>query len=403
MATERVSSRSSTERTAMRPAEVDAPIAPKRYSARELMAQPALIVWCLYLILTPFYVIASGLPQPGDALVFVLVPLALARWDGKLDRETMRPLRALMWFTGWVFLVNFVWACVQWKWSNPKDFVIHPFFYAYNVAVLFSAVILAKREPGRFLRLTVDVCFFLVMFQVAASFFYRTELYRGTLFFNSPNQLGYYALLSACLFAMTQRPLGLGRLWAGVGVSSCAYLAVLSSSRSALAGILILLLLLLFANPKAIIAGALVAIGLTMIGGPIADALEFSQRRAVENRNPDVSFAEERGYERIWEFPEYLLTGAGEGDYQRFAKPGQHARELHSSIGSVLFGYGVIGFMMFMTFAIRSVRGSVRRTSLMLAPVVTYTIAHQGLRFTMFWVVIGVFLVLKQINPRRPR
>jgi len=376
------------------------PPPPIRYTARELVRQPALIVWCLYLILTPFYVIASGLPQPGDALVFLLVPMALAGWDGRIDKPTMRPLRALLWFLGWVFLVNFAWACIQWKWTNPKDFVIHPFFYAYNIAVLFAAVIMAKREPGRFLRLTVEVSFYMVVFQVVASFFYRTDLYRGTLFFNSPNQLGYYALLSACLFAMTQKPLGLGRLWAGIGVSSCAYLAVLSSSRAALAGILILLLFLVFANPKAIIAGALVAVGLTMIGGPISDALEFSQHRATENRAPNVSFSEERGYERIWMNPEYLLTGAGEGDYQRFARPDQSAREIHSSLGAVLFGYGVIGLMLFMAFALRLVKGSARRTALMLAPIVPYTIAHQGLRFTMFWVVLGAFLILKQMHTR---
>jgi len=374
--------------------------APVRYSARELSRQPALVIWSLYLILTPFYIIDSGLPQPGDALVFLLVPLAFVGWNGRLDRPTSHALKALMWFTGWVFLVNIGWAVVQWNWANPKNFVIHPLFYAYNAAVLVAALVMARREPGRFLRLTVDVCFGMVMFQVAASFVYRTADYRGALFFNSPNQLGFYALLCACLFAMTQKPLGLSRLWAGVGVSSCAYLAVLSSSRASLAGILVLLLLLLFANPKAIIAGSLVAIGLTMIGGPISDALEFSQRRATVDRHPDVSFAEERGYERIWHHPEYLLTGAGEGDYQRFARPGQVARELHSSFGTIVFSYGVIGVGLFLAFAVRAVRGSPLRTSLMLAPAVTYTIAHQGLRFTMFWVVIAAFMILKQLNAK---
>ncbi|MBL0218869.1 MAG: hypothetical protein IPQ07_33970 [Myxococcales bacterium] len=375
---------------------------PARFRLAELFAQPGLVVWCLYLILTPFYVVDSGLPQPGDALVFPLLPLALSRWDGKLDRTTSKMLRALLWFTIWVFVVNYAWAFIQWKWTKPEDFIIHPLFYAYNAAVLLAALILAKREPARFLRLTFDVMFWMIMFQVVASFFYRTDLYRGTLFFNSPNQLGYYSLLAACLFAMIQQPLGLSRLQASVGVTGCAYLAVLSSSRASLAGILILLLVLLVSNPRAIIAGSLLAFGLTFLGGPLSDAMEFTQYRALENREPEVSFAEERGYDRIWQSPEYLLTGAGEGDYARFGNPNQPAREIHSSLGTVVFGYGIVGVILFGLFAVRLVRGGALRTTIILIPATIYTVAHQGLRFTMFWVVIAVFVVLKQIEGRRP-
>lgn len=375
---------------------------PARYRLVELFAQPGLVVWCLYLILTPFYVVDSGLPQPGDALVFPLLPLALARWDGKLDRATSRMLRALLWFTIWVFVVNYAWAFIEWKLTKPEDFLIHPLFYAYNAAVLLAALVLAKREPARFLRLTFDVMFWMIMFQVVASFFYRTDLYRGTLFFNSPNQLGYYSLLAACLFAMIQQPLGLSRLQASIGVTGCAYLAVLSSSRASLAGILILLLVLLVSNPRAVIAGSLVALGLTFLGGPLTDAMEFTQYRALANREPEVSFAVERGYNRIWESPEYLLTGAGEGDYERFGTPDQHAREIHSSLGTVVFGYGIVGVILFGLFAVRLIRGGMLRTTVILIPATIYTIAHQGLRFTMFWVVIAVFVVLKQVEGRRP-
>jgi hypothetical protein len=242
----------------------------------------------------------------------------------------------------------------------------------------------------------------MVLFQVVASFFYRADLYRGTLFFNSPNQLGYYCLLAAVLFAMTQQPLGLSRVRAALGVTGCAYLAVLSASRASLAGILVLLLVLVFSNPRAVLIGSLLAIALTMVGGPLSDALETSQRRTLVDRAPDVGFAEERGYERIWQYPEYLLLGAGEGDYARFAKEGQSPREIHSSLGTVVFGYGVIGVYLFMLFAVRMVRGGTLRTSIMMIPAVTYTIAHQGLRFTSFWVVVAAYIMLKQVAAKEP-
>lgn len=387
----------------MRRAEKTAPIVPPRaYKLAELLGNPGLLVWCLTLLLTPFYVVSSGLPQPGDGLVIFLFPLALTRWDGKFDKPTGRMLRALIWFTAWVVVVNVAWAFVQWSWANPKNFLMAPLFYIYNLAVLVSALILARPDPARFIRLTVDVTLLTVLFQVVASFFYRTDLYRGTLFFNSPNQLGYYCLLAAVLFAMTQQSLGLSRVRAALGVTGCAYLAVLSSSRASLAGILVLLLVLVFANPRAVIIGSLLAVALTMLGGPLADALEASQSRTLDDRHAEMGFAEERGYDRIWLYPEYLLTGAGEGDYARFVPEGEAPREIHSSLGTVVFAYGVVGVLLFGMFAFYMARGGSLRSSIMMIPALTYTVAHQGLRFTTFWVVVGAYVMLKQVAARAP-
>ncbi len=362
----------------------------------DVFKDPAMMVWCLYQILTPFYVIKSGLPQPGDWLVLLLFPLALSRWNGRFDRPTIQTLRPLLWFTMWVAVVNYGWSLVMWRWGNPKDFILHPFFYAFNFAILFSALVFAKRDPRWFLRVTVDVNFAMVMFQVVASFFYRTQDFRGQLFFNSPNQLGYYALLAACLFAMTQRQLGIGRLRASLGIVGCAYLAVLSSSRASLIGIALLFVILVFSSPRTIILGGLVALGLTSLGGPIKDAIDTAEYRALKQRH-DATFAEERGNDRLWDYPEHLLIGAGEGAYERFANPGQVARELHSSFGSIVFSYGIVGVALFLMFGWHLIRGTPPRTTIILVPALAYTVAHQGLRFTMFWVVIAAFMVLKML------
>src|SRR5437867_1213922 len=93
---------------------------------------PAFVVWSLFLLLIPVYILANGLPQPSDALIVLLVPMVLAGWDGRLDREHARIFRALLWFTLWVFLVNYGWAAVLGRWGRLKDFVIHPFFYLFN-------------------------------------------------------------------------------------------------------------------------------------------------------------------------------------------------------------------------------------------------------------------------------
>jgi hypothetical protein len=366
-----------------------------RSHAQELARNPAMVVWVLFLLTSPLYVVPSGLPQPGDWLVILMVPVTLLGWSGSLDRERAGMVRALMWFTVWIFVVNYAWALILGRWRTPKDFVIHPFFYLFNSFVFLCALVLARKNRERFLAITVDVVFLTIIVQVAASFFFSITL-RGSVFFNSPNQLGYYSLLSACLFAMAQRPLGMSRLKGAVGITLCAYLAALSASRSSVAGILVLLVVLLFSNPRTIIAACIAAVALVSIGGPVANAIESSQQRVMENRNPTTTFAQERGYERIWRRPEYLVTGAGEGAYERFVfHKHDTAREVHSSFGSVLFGYGLIGLGLFAVFGVRVVRKAPWRVTAMLVPALIYTIAHQGLRFTMFWVVLAAFVVLK--------
>ena len=359
-----------------------------------VLRSPAYLVWALFVLLGPLYVVTSGLPQPGDALIFLVVPLALFGWDGRLDRNITQTLRPLLWFTFWVFFVNYAWALVLWKFDRLKDFLIHPFYYVFNVATFVSALVLARRQRERFLRITTSVVYLTIAIQVIASFVLRSQA-RVTLFFNSPNQLGYYALLAACLFAMTQRPLKISRLWSGFGITCCAYLATLTASRAALGGIAVLLFVLLFSNPRMIILASVAAIALMTVGGPLSNAIDNSQRRS-ETLSRHGTFAEERGYDRIWIYPQYLVTGAGEGEYQRFVRPGEAIRELHSSFGSVLFGYGVIGVVLMGLFFGRVLKGSSWRHAVMLAPPLAFASAHQALRFTMFWIVLAVFVVLKQ-------
>ena len=382
-----------------------APAPPSRVTSTwaEIARSPALMCWCVFLIMTPFYVLPVGLPQPADMLVPVLAPIALLTWDRRLDARTARTVRALVLFTLWVAIVNYGWAAILWKWTNRRDFVLHPLYYIFNLLLFTSAIVLARRDRLLFLRTTVFILFLSILLQVAASFVNRTKLYRGELYFDSPNQLGYYALLCACIFAATQRPLGIPRLWSSLGVAGCAYLAVLSASRASLAGILLLLFVLVFSNPRTIILATLVGLALTTVGGPLKHAIDASENRIEHDRFHKLSFAEERGYDRLWNYPQYLLLGAGEGDYSRFVKEGDHGRELHSSFGSIVFCYGLVGTTLFMIFLVRVVRGTSLRQGMMLVPALVYTVAHQGLRFTMFWIALAVFVVLKQTGPPEKR
>lgn len=361
---------------------------------RDLRSRPALVAWFLLIATLPFYFGPSGLPQPGNALLFAVLPLALAGWAGRLQGASRGVLRALVWFTIWVFVVNYGWVLATGTLS-VRAYALMPAYYVFNIAVVVSAFVLHARYGDAFVRVTLYAVLFDVAFQVVASFFYRTDLNRGALFFNNPNQLGYWALLAACLITLTQRRAGLSLVKASVGLTGCAYLAILSASRAAVGGIAMLLVLMVFTNPRVIFVSALAAFGLTTLGGPLSAAIDASERRALHDRNPDQSFAEERGYQRIWDYKEYVLLGAGEGANERFVDDPRHAGEIHSSLGTVVFCYGIVGTLLFLAFFARVLRGAGLRDVLILLPILAYSTAHQGLRFTTFWVVLAVFVVVK--------
>lgn len=366
---------------------------------RQLGHTPALVVWSLFILMAPFYVLPSGLPQPGDIFVVVLVPVTLFYWNGRLNRAFTRTLRALLWFVLWICLVNYSWVIIVAKPEILKSFAIFPIYYLFNGAVFLSVLILYQRSGATILRLTVYMIFAAVMFQVLASFVIGGGKHRGVLFFNSPNQLGYYALLAASLIAMIQRRLGFGLVKASAGLTGCAYLALLSGSRAASAGIAILFFLLVFSNPRIIIVASLAAVLLLTIGGPIVASLDRFQDRVSTNRNPNLSFAEERGYDRLLNHPRYLALGAGEGDVARFQDKKTSPGEIHSSFATVLFSYGIVGFVLFLAFLRQLVRGSSLRSLAMLAPTLAFTLAHNGLRETMLWIMLAIFLALKVPTP----
>jgi hypothetical protein len=371
------------------------------------MRRPALVTWAIYLLLIPLYIFPSGLPQPGDLLVLLVIPLALQRWNGKLGRDMRGTVRALIWFTLWVCLVDATWVLVMGSYTvfGPDSFLLFPLYYIYNALIFLAALVLYRRHGDRFLRVTVFAVTVTVFVQVLSSIALGSGRARGTLFFNNPNQLGYYALLAATLIALTQRRLQLRLVTSSLALVCCGVLAVISASRAAAGGVAVLLVLMLFSNPKILVAACLAGAAVVSGVGPVADAIEASQDRVLNRSSrSDASFFQERGYDRIWRNQQYLLLGAGEGGLSRFDDTAYVKNmEIHSSAGTILFSYGIVGALLFLVFTWRLIRGARARLVITLLPPLLYTGAHQGLRFTMLWVVLAVFVALKDdVDRLRP-
>lgn len=365
------------------------------------MRDPALFTWAMFVLAIPFYVFSSGLPQPGDALLIPLALFALHGWRGRLNSQSVRTLRALLLFTTWVLIVDWGWATMLGNFGlfGKETFLLFPVYYVYNTLVFLVVCVLYERHRERFLWLTLHVVLLSVLMQVVASLIVPSKSFRGIGFFNNPNQLGFYALVSASVLALGKRSLGFGSLKSGLGLTSCLYLALVSASRAAVVGIGILFVLSLISSPKRIVVASLVLLAFVAVGGPIANAIDSTQQRMTENRFPQMNFFQERGYDRILAHKEYWLLGAGEGGTDRFAATTMiGATEVHSSAGTIFFSYGIVGVGLFLSFLLRVVRGAGLRSMLYLAPTISYTFAHQGLRSTSFWILFALFVAVKHLD-----
>jgi hypothetical protein len=373
---------------------------------RQVLRQPELVTWAIYLFLIPLYIFRSGLPQPGDIVVLIMVPIVLQHWNGRLSGDMRGVVRALLWFTIWVCLVDYTWVLVTGNFTlfGTDSFMLYPLYYIYNALIFLVAIVLYRRYGDLFLRVTVVVVTASVFLQVLSSLVFRSGAARGSVFFNNPNQLGYFALLAATLVALTHRRLQLRMLTSSLALVCCGYLALISGSRAAAGGIVGLLAFLVFSNPKIIVVACCVAVAIVAGVGPIAEAIDASQERVLNlNAHSDRSFLQERGYDRIWRNEHYLVLGAGEGGLSRFDDTAfVKNMEIHSSAGTVLFSYGIVGSILFIVFTWRVIRRARMRLAIMLLPPLLYTGAHQGLRFTLLWVVLAVFLALKEESDRSP-
>lgn len=360
-------------------------------------------MWSLFVICIPFYVFASGLPQPGDFLVLILLPLALYGWNFRLPGVFARPYRVLLLFTLYVVLVQYSWATIleNWGFHGKDTFLLFPIYYLFNALVMLVSLILYQRYGDAFLRLTAWCLLLSIGMQVVGSFFTFYNKFRDAVFFNNPNQLGYYSVLAACMLGLLQRKLKLGLLITTIGLLSCIYLALLSASRAAAGGAAVVLVVTLVSNPKIVLA-AVPLIAALLMTGPVAHALEATEHRVTVDQFPEYSFLEERGWGRIYDNPEYILLGAGEGGTSRFRDSIIGTHEIHSSAGMLIFSYGFVGTGIFVWFLFRVLQGARLGAAMMLAPIVAFTVAHHGLRDSMLWMVLGIFLTLKYQRDSQP-
>ena len=357
---------------------------------------------------SPVYVLPSGNPQPADVLFAIAAGVALFR-ALYLAQGFQRGRFPISWIalTVWVTTVCLAWGLIL----QSHEFIRYALFWLYNLAIggLIVYFLSSVRSAPDVLASAIAAALIVSSVGVVSDLGFGT---RVTGWFNNPNQLAYYslcamaALLVIYRFRLPIRVLPIAGMISGlVGIFASASLA-------AMGGLLALSAAYLCANVTSIhsarkLVGVLLVIVAGFIaaefgsGGYISDNVSGRMDRADAKLE---SWFEERRYDRIIAFPEYWAFGAGEGHLYRFQPYGDS--EIHSSLGNMLFAYGLPGALLLSWLLIVATwRGGLSGWLVLAAPMI-YSLTHMGLRTTMFWILIAVmwyvFSVARRSSARPP-
>jgi len=362
----------------------------------------------IYASTSMFYIFPSGLPQIPDyilalSIIFTFLGFMMRR-ESRFDPVFIYALG----FGGFTFLINMIHFSIL---PDPT-FVKSSLYYIFNASVFVMTVSMLRRTPQKtWQALYIGLVASIILELLYIKFIPSLRGFRTTGTFFNPNQLAVWGLLASCMLVMLKARARLNwldlTLLLGLG-----YLQTLSLSKAGLVcfGLLGVTLLLLPALTLRMRLGFFGACILILIYGFFE--ISHLERLAEDYQNIDQALSrledigeegddslEGRGYNRIAQNPEFLIFGAGEGGYLRFAGFSK-ALEMHSGIGTLVFSYGIVGFALF--FAM--LYNIVSRNDLIVLCLITilfiYGFTHQNIRFTPFWLFLGVCYAQKELDFR---
>lgn len=346
-----------------------------------------------YLVLKMIYLFNEGSAQPADLL---LATLAFVVASPKYLLSFLRQNSVLFALLIWITIVNFAWFAITAKLS----IIYFVLFYAFNVmivATVYSLRLSAIKTFDRYIILALQVSITVQFLLVLVDSHGRAQ---GS--FQNPNQLAYWGIVVISIYLLLRRNTA---RWIDLPFILMSNFCVFASlSRAGFISCLLMAfvwawfaLRTTFNRLTGGLAACLIFVAAYQ-GGIVTSYIERSDTaQKFENRletKTDTDLGEGRNYNRIVKYYQYTIFGAGEGFYARFEPTYVTAIEIHSSFATMLFSYGIIGLSLFMAFLFDIIRRLPLSLSIYIFPSLVYGITHQGLRFSFFWVLIGIMMAL---------
>lgn len=347
--------------------------------------------WMIGIMSFPFYLFGSGGIQISTIFLFMAALGEINKLNFKDKTYILVKNRVfpIFLFLVYAILITLAWLII----IRDSSILTFPLIYIFDFFILFSLCLRLVKD-NNFVTFFAYLIIFSIITQFILSFIFISNSFRSTLFFNNPNQLGYFSLLTAALITILVKYKYIKTIYYVVGMLCCIWLAQLSLSKSAMVSGIFLLIYSLATNIRAQIILIIFFILFAFTIGDnsfLLNRFDIVQARLDEIGSSSDDNAEGRGYDRIWLQPEMLLLGASEGAVYRW-DTFLTGYEMHSTWGTILFSYGIFGTLCWLYFLLKMGLSNKFVTLVPLLSVFAYGITHNGLRFVYFWFFMAILI-----------
>lgn len=351
----------------------------------------------IYLILfsfflSQFYFWSSGVPQFSHIFIMGAILLLFSK-SSKINIEYSN---IILLFVAYAICVNFAWYLIV----LDSSYMMSTVYWIFNL--LFFLLVMNLNQ--------VQINFFYEKLLFLIPFSYIVEIiiwasnlgrydfeprYNGL--FNDPNQMAFWVLSSCAIYLYIS-----GNGFKKITVYFLAlFLILLTMSRSASIGFLMLTLGLIFSQKGDLNKRIFVFIGTLVLFGSLSYFLynlgvfDSIALRFIEGLDQRDSQVEGRGLFSFLDYPQYLIFGAGQGAHWLYNPTGN---EIHSTWLGILFYYGIIGISLFLIFLYQIFKKlSLSNKMIFLGPML-YGFTTYSARTLIFWFLLAAFLIFSNNN-----
>lgn len=288
----------------------------------------------------------------------------------------------------YICLVNLFWGILY----EDDSIYFNIFYYLFNLFVFLLTTHFLKNVR----EYKMVVCFGILssyIVQLCAIPFGRESGIRNIIFFNNPNQLGLWALVTIFILYIYYESKFLKGVYFFSALIISLYFITLSISKASIITIAIFLIYLSFRSVKQsfIPLTIIISLGVYFIEN---SNIEFQEIKLmanlldrIENDNTSDDSFGGRGYDRIWNHPFHNILGAGEGANYRFKS--EWYGEIHSALGTLLFCYGLFGFFSFIYLMFKIFTKNNLNIYIIMLLVNIYMTVHLGIRSAFLWMLFS--------------
>lgn len=341
-----------------------------------------------------FYLWKSGLPQLSHIFIILSIFIFFIFHNEIKVFES----KYLIFFVCYTIFINIYYTFL----IDDLSYIVSTIYWVFNL-ILFLVLINLKLENIQklFSYLKFIIPFSLIInimiWAVGAGRYDFSPRYNG--YFNDPNQMAFWVLCS-CAIGMILYNNYKSKFFI---YFLSFFIILLTMSRSATLGFLILTLGLIFQHKSRLdlkIIFSLISLFITIASFFILLHFGFLDNivtRFYEGIQQNDDQVSSRGFDILINFPEYLLFGAGQGAYYLYSDTGN---EIHSTWFGVLFYYGIIGFFLFVSFLFNIFKRLDFAEKIIFLSPMFYGFFTYNARTLLFWFLVAIFLLYSKHRER---